>query len=211
MRDDAWMKCRVTGFFVALHVLAATAIGKEPALREGDILFTSSERGQGEAIIAATRSPYTHCGVVVEHHGTLMVLEAVQPVRVSTLSAFMANGRKEHFTAKRLRNPVSRDAYRKAREWASAQVGRDYDLRFGWDDTRLYCSELVWKIYQKAGIELCAPKRFRDYDLDQPSVRRIIEQRYGGMQRVPMDEKVVAPSDLASSPLLVDVPKTGTR
>jgi uncharacterized protein YycO len=211
MVDGRGMKRRIASWLIVLQMLAAVAGGEIPALREGDILFTSCERGQGEAIIAATRSPYTHCGVVFERDGKLMVLEAVQPVRVSTLAAFMANGRKEHFIAKRLKTPVKPEFYRKAREWATAQVGRDYDLRFGWDDAKLYCSELVWKIYQKAGVELCAPKRFRDYDLDQPSVRRIIEQRFGGMHRVPMDEKVVAPSDLADSPLLVDVPKAGAR
>jgi hypothetical protein len=176
-------------------------------LREGDIVFSSSKLGQGEAIIAATRSPYTHCGIVVENEGRLMVLEAVQPVRVTSLEDFMANGRRELFTAKRLTRAVPPQDYQNAKKWAAAQIGRDYDIRFGWDDGKLYCSELVWKIYQKAGIELCAPKRFRDYDLQQPAARRIIEQRYGGMHRVPMEEKVVAPSDLAASPLLAEVPR----
>jgi hypothetical protein len=176
-------------------------------LREGDIVFSSSKVGQGEAIIAATRSPYTHCGIVFESDGRLMVLEAVQPVRVTSVEDFMDNGRKEMFTAKRLTKAVPPKDYQIAKKWASAQIGRDYDIRFGWDDGKLYCSELVWKIYQKAGVELCAPKRFRDYDLERPAVRRIIEQRYGGMQRVPMEEKVVAPSDLAASPLLAEVPR----
>jgi Permuted papain-like amidase enzyme, YaeF/YiiX, C92 family len=206
MADDCRMKLRIFPLLAVFQLLIAIVSAGVPALREGDILFTSSERGQGEAIIAATGSPYTHCGVVFEREGKLMVLEAVQPVRVSTLAAFMANGRKEHFVAKRLKTPVKPEAYRKARAWATAQVGRDYDLRFGWDDAKLYCSELVWKIYQKAGVELCAPKRFRDYDLQRPAVRRIIDQRYGGMHRMPLDEKVVAPSDLAASPLLIDVP-----
>jgi hypothetical protein len=203
------MKLRIVSLLIAFGSLPAIAGAEVPALREGDILFTGCERGQGEAIIAATRSPYTHCGVVIVHEGKFMVLEAVQPVRISTLAAFIANGGKKHFVAKRLKMPVKPDAYRKAREWAAAQVGRDYDLRFGWDDERLYCSELVWKIYQKAGVELCAPKRFRDYDLGKPAVRKIIEERYGGMRRVPLDEKVVAPSDLAASELLVEVGKAG--
>lgn len=177
-----------------------------PGLKEGDIVFTSSARGQGEAIIAATGSPYTHCGVVFEKDGTLMVLEAVQPVRITPLREFIAHGEPGLCVAKRLRQPVAPADYRKAKDWAARQVGRDYDIRFGWDDQRLYCSELVWKIYQKAGVELCAPRRFRDYQLERPAVRRIIEERFGGMERVPMDEKVVAPSDLAASPLLVDVP-----
>lgn len=136
-----------------------------------------------------------------------MVLEAVHPVSVATLEAFMARSRKEAFTARRLMTAITPDAYQKARKWAEAQVGREYDVRFGWDDEKLYCSELVWKFYQQAGIELCPPRKFRDYDLQRPEVKKIIEQRYGGMDRLPMDEKVVAPSDLAASTLLVEVPR----
>ena len=29
-------------------------------------------------------------------------------------------------------------------------LGRDYDLRFEWSDDKIYCSELVWKIYKEA-------------------------------------------------------------
>jgi hypothetical protein len=195
--------CLTLAVFSPLH-------GKETipfALQDGDIVFSGSAFGQGAAIIAATGSPYTHCGVVFKQDGRWMVIEAVQPVSVATLEDFMARGRKEAFTARRLKTAIAPDAFQKAREWAAAQVGRDYDVRFGWDDKKLYCSELVWKIYQQAGIELCPPRRFRDYNLQRPEVRKMIEQRYGSMDRLPMDEKVVAPSDLAASKLLMEVPR----
>jgi hypothetical protein len=179
-------------------------------LQEGDIVFSGSVRGQGEAIIAATASPYTHCGIVFKKDGRLMVLEAVQPVGVTTLEDFMSHGRPESFTARRMKTTVVPAAYQKARAWAIAQIGRDYDARFRWDDRNLYCSEFVWKIYQHAGVELCPPRRFRDYDLQRPAVRKIIEQRYGGIERLPMDEKVVAPSDLAASSLLAEVPRSAS-
>lgn len=177
------------------------------ALQEGDIVFSGSSLGQGSAIIAATGSPYTHCGIVIQQNGRLMVLEAVQPVGVTTLEDFMAHGRPESFTARRLKAAVAPAAYRTARVWATAQIGRNYDVRFRWDDQLLYCSELVWKIYQRAGVELCQPRRFRDFHLQRPAVRRMIEQRYGSIDRLPLDEKVVAPSDLAASPLLEEAPR----
>lgn len=189
--------------------MAAAGEGERYLLREGDIVFSGSRRGQGEAIIAATQSRYTHCGIVFEKDGELMVLEAVQPVGVTTLKGFLSRDQESAFKAMRLKIAVKPELYQKARAWASAQVGRDYDALFRWSDHRLYCSELVWKVYQKAGVELCELRRFRDYDLERPAVRKIVEQRYGGMDRLPMDEKVVAPSDLASSPLLVEVPRRG--
>lgn len=174
--------------------------------QEGDIVFSSSERGQGEAIIAATGSPLTHCGIVFSKGGKLMVLEAVQPVGMVSLDDFISRSKSGTITARRLKTPLAPENYQKAKTWAEAQIGKNYDPRFLWDDGNLYCSELVWKIYQHAGVELCAPRRFRDYDLQKPAVKKIIDERFGGMAKVPLDEKVVAPSDLAASPLLVDVP-----
>lgn len=192
---------------------ATSVVGKTksttpiPDLKEGDILFTSSKQGQGEAIIAATGSIYTHCGVVFKKDGKLMVLEGVQPVGVVSVETFVSRSKPGTFVAKRPIKPVDPKKYAVARKWATAQIGKDYDERFLWGDDQIYCSELVWKLYDKAGVKLCAPKKFRDYDLQKPSVQKIINQRFGGMANVPMDEKVVAPSDLANSALLQDVPK----
>ena len=203
------------GLFIRISVCLGLAVcgglrakDRNPyLLQEGDIVFSGCAAGQGEAIIAATASPLTHCGIVFVQDGHLMVLEAVQPVGVTTLEAFIARGRAADFTARRLKTTLAAAAARKARDWAAAQIGRDYDARFRWDDQQLYCSELVWKIYQHGGVELCAPRRFRDYNLRHPAVRKIIDRRYGGIDRVPLDEKVVAPSDLAASPLLAEVPR----
>jgi hypothetical protein len=188
--------------FVSLSAAETNA----PDLREGDIVFSGSEQGQGEAIIAATGSPYTHCGIVFRKAGKLMVLEAVQPVGVVSLEEFRSRGKPGTFLARRLKTPLTPEKYRQARSWAEAQVGKNYDVRFLWDDGKLYCSELVWKIYHHAGVELCEPRRFRDYDLEKPSVRKIIKERFGSPDHIPLDEKVIAPSDLAGSTLLVDVP-----
>lgn len=200
-------------FAICLIALLSPALHakefRKYSLQEGDIVFSGSAAGQGSAIIAATGSSYTHCGLVFLHKGSLMVLEAVQPVRVSTLADFAARDSKQVFTAMRLKTAIGPDALRKAREWAAAQIGRNYDMRFAWDDQKLYCSELVWKTYQKAGVEICPLRAFRDYDLLKPEVRKVIEQRYGGMDKVPLDEKVVAPSDLAASTLLAEVPRRG--
>lgn len=206
MRFPRFIWMQVCAMFVILSAAGAKTVNPYQ-LREGDIVFSSSVRGQGEAIIAATGSRHTHCGIVVRHEGRLMVLEAVQPVGITTLEAFISRSRPGTFLAMRANTAPAPESYRKALDWAVKQIGRDYDPRFSWGDRNLYCSELVWKIYQKAGIRLCEPRRFRDYDLDQPAVRKIIQQRFGGMHRVPLDEKAVAPSDIAASGLLSEVPR----
>ena len=67
----------------------------------------------------------------------------------------------------------------------------------------------MWKIFAKAGVELCKPRADREYRLDHPKVRALIIERFGSIENLAMEEKVVAPSDLAASPLLEDVPLEG--
>ena len=189
---------------VVLAIASVPSFGAD--WREGDIVFSGSTAGQGGAIIAATGSPYTHCGIVFLNDGKPMVLEAVQPVGVVSLETFKSRCKPGTFMARRLKSAVTPASYQSARTWAAAQIGKNYDPRFRWDDGNLYCSELVWKIYQQAGVELCEPRRFRDYKLDDPKVKKIIAERYGDIGKMPMDEKVVAPSDLATSPLLAEIP-----
>jgi Permuted papain-like amidase enzyme, YaeF/YiiX, C92 family len=174
-------------------------------LREGDIVFNSSPQGAGEAIMAATGSKFTHCGLVFSDKGRLMVIEAVQPVRVVSLETFQTHSPAGTFTVRRLRKPLAEAAFAKAKEWGKSQIGKHYDTLYLWDDRNLYCSELVWKAYQHAGLELCQPKRFRDLNLEKPSVQKIITERFGGMEHLPLDEKIVAPSDLANSPQMEEV------
>jgi hypothetical protein len=201
---------------LVLAGLVAAAVGlkeKPPGpaayydLQEGDILFHGNSGEQCDAIREATGSPYTHCGVVFERDGSLMVLEAVQPVRVTTVEAFQQRSLPGSFHARRLKTPADPAALDQAKAWGHKQLGRNYDLRFEWDSHTLYCSELVWKAYQQAGIELCEPRRFHDYRLDSPKVQAIIARRYGSADNLPRDEPVVAPGDLAASPLLVEVPR----
>jgi len=211
--DRRQIRCHVPSvswkIFPFLWLALAGGVGagqaKPAALREGDIVFSGSDAGQGAAIMAATRSPYTHCGILWVRDGKWMVLEAVQPVGIVSLEVFKARAKPGTFKVSRLKNPLPPSDVQLARIWAEAQVGKDYDFKFLWDDANLYCSELVWKIYKRAGVELCVPRRFRDYHLEDPKVRLVIEERYGSLEKMPRNEEVVAPSDLAESKLLVDV------
>ncbi|MDA7880929.1 YiiX/YebB-like N1pC/P60 family cysteine hydrolase [Akkermansiaceae bacterium] len=177
-------------------------------LQTGDIVFQDTGGQQGDAVRAATGSDFTHCGVVFNSKGTLYVLEAIQPVSVISLKEWKK--RSTVFHARRLKNPEKLDqaAFTKALAWGEKQLGKPYDFHFKWGDNSLYCSELVWKIYKEStGISLCKPKSFESYFLEDAVVREVIRQRYGHLDKLPKKEPVVAPSDLAASPLLVEVPR----
>ncbi|BDS05101.1 peptidoglycan peptidase [Oceaniferula spumae] len=183
-------------------------------LQDGDIVFQETNSSQGKAIKAATNSRWTHVGMVFFRDGEPMVIEAVQPVRITALKSFISRS-PSSFYAMRLKDSnrhINAKTIAKARSYCNRQLGKNYDLQFRWSDDRIYCSELVWKVYKEAAdIELCKPRAFKTYNLKHPTVQRIAKQRYGSVGNLPLNELAVAPSDLAESDLLVEVPKRITK
>ncbi|MBK9615244.1 MAG: YiiX family permuted papain-like enzyme [Uliginosibacterium sp.] len=176
----------------------------EPVLQDGDLIFHTSRSAQSLAIQQATGSRYSHMGVVVWRNGKPFVFEAVKTVRLTPLTAWIARGEGGHFVAKRLRQPLDAASRAKLLRTAATFAGRPYDLTFEWSDARIYCSELVWKLYDRAlGIRIGALQRLREFKLDDPAVRRKLVERYGN--KIPLDEPVISPAAMADSDLLVDV------
>jgi len=80
-------------------------------------------------------------------------------------------------------------------------LGRPYDLTFDWSDDRMYCSELVYKIYDRAlGIKIGELQRVRNFDLTDAAVQAKMRERYG--DAVPLDAPVISPAAMGQSPLL---------
>ncbi len=189
-----------------------TASAPIEPLREGDIVFQSSMSGQSEAIQLATHSKYSHCGILYKREGKWLVFEAVQPVKLTPLDEWIANGDDGHFVVKRLIKADSLlipAALAAMKEEGEKMRGKDYDLLFEWSDDKIYCSELVWKIYQRAlNIELGNRQRLSDFDLSQPVVRKKLEERYGKGNKLHKDW-VISPAAIFDSPLLFTVQTGG--
>ncbi|MBO9698774.1 MAG: YiiX family permuted papain-like enzyme [Sporocytophaga sp.] len=180
---------------------------------EGDIIFQSMDSDQCKAVKLATHSKFSHVGIITLDKGKAFVLEAVEPVCITPLKEWIERGNNAFYTVMRLKE---RDKYLItekvyiAKKLGKEMVGKHYDIYFGWSDDQLYCSELVWKIYQRAfGLELCPLKKMKDFDLSSPEVKAIMEQRYG--KNPPLEEQVVSPSDLAESKLLYVVEKNNLK
>lgn len=184
----------------------AAKIEVSDSLREGDIIFQVNVEGQGKAIQLATKSKYTHVGVLMKQEAGWYVYEAVQPVCKTPLKAFIASGDSGHYVIMRLKmadSLLSMDKLARMKTYLIAQLGKDYDPYFNWSDSAMYCSELVWKCYRKAEISLSDLRKLKSYNLSHPLVREILSERYG--KKIPMEEKVVSPGDLYNSTLLIKV------
>jgi hypothetical protein len=83
-------------------------------------------------------------------------------------------------------------------------VGKNYDLTFEWNDDRIYCSELVYKIYKRgAGVSVGTLQKLRDFNLNSPIVRAKLNERYG--KNIPLNETVISPGSIFADSNLVEI------
>jgi len=192
-------KARIGAFLLLAYPLAFSA--PLPVVQEGDLIFQTSRSAQSLAIQRATSSPYSHMGVVFFRHGKPFVFEAVSTVRYTPLGSWIRRGKGGHYVLKRVKEPLSSEEKANLRAHAAVFEGKPYDLTFAWSDERIYCSELVWKLYQRAlGLEIGTRQRLRDFRLDDPAVRTKLKERHGA--HVPLDEPVISPAAMFQSPRL---------
>ena len=174
-------------FIMSMLLLAGCGNSIDVAdLQEGDVVFIESQSSQSPYIKVGTMSKWTHCGVVVNTPQGMKVLEASKTVRLTPFAKFIGPAKNENWTVKRpklkLTKPISYSKY----------LGMPYDLEFKFNNGKMYCSELVWLIYQDQGIELCKPRKVSSFICTRiPRVKKLMLKRH-----ISMDQTAVAPVDL---------------
>lgn len=174
-------------------------------IKNGDLIFQTSLSGQSKAIQLATGSKYSHCGIIYIENGQYFVFEAVQPVKTTPLDKWIAHGEDGHYVIKRLKNAdkvLTSETLEKMKVEGERFLGKNYDLTFEWSDDKIYCSELIWKIYKRAaGIEIGKLEKLRDFDLSNEIVKQKLIERYG--DNIPQDEIVISPVAIFDSEFLI--------
>ena len=61
-------------------------------VKEGDVIFQTSQSQQSPLIQIATRSKISHCGIIVMKNGKPYVLETLKTLVVTPLDKFIARG-----------------------------------------------------------------------------------------------------------------------
>jgi uncharacterized protein YycO len=176
-------------------------------LREGDLIFQTSLSRQSQAIQLATKSKYSHCGLIYNDGKDYFVFEAVQPVKRTSLDKWIARGKDGKYVIKRLKNVdqvLTPAILAKMKLIGHKFKGKNYDLTFEWSDDKIYCSELIWKIYHRAtGLEIGKLEKLSDFDLTNEAVKLKMKERYG--DKIPMNEIVISPVAIFDSELLKTV------
>lgn len=189
---------RLSLLFLLWPLIAACGDSHGARLRDGDIIFQTSRSAQSAAIQKATHSRFSHMGIIFFRDGEPYVLEASKTVRYTPLRTWVEQGEGGHYVVKRLRDAdliLTKAAVAKLLRTASRLHGKPYDLTFEWSDARIYCSELVWKIYERgSGVRIGRLQKLGEFDLSDPVVKTKMRQRYG--KNVPMDETVISPGEM---------------
>ncbi|SUJ28431.1 Uncharacterized distant relative of cell wall-associated hydrolases [Sphingobacterium spiritivorum] len=173
-------------------------------IKEADLIFQSSLSELSKAIQLATKSPYSHCGIIFKEGEEYVVLEAVQPVQKTPLSDWIARGENSQYVIRRLKKAdqiLTADILTNMKKEGEKLEGKDYDVRFEWSDDKIYCSELIYKIYERAaGIKLGKLQQLKDFDFTNPAVKAQLKERYG--HHIPLNETVISPAAVFESELL---------
>ena len=167
-------------------------------VKEGDVIFQTSQSQQSPLIQIATGSRISHCGIIVMKNGKPYVLETLKTLVVTPLDKFIARGEGGKYWLKRSQKENVKIEY-------GSYLGKPYDLAFKFDNGKFYCSELIYDIYKnQLGIELCEPKKVSDYLIlgtdKLPQIEKAMKKR-----GITKEQYAVAPVDIFESDYLEDV------
>lgn len=139
-------------------------------LAEGDLIFRKGIGTKTQAVLCVDSSGvYSHAGIVVLSDSVFKVVhitpgerkkgEDVDQIKLETLNEFWADDRAENGAVYRLKdNSCGKEAARHALRLLQKGILFDHDYLLS-DSTEMYCTELVWYVYQQAGRDITEGKR----------------------------------------------------
>jgi len=146
------------------------------ALHEGDLVFRTGHDAVSGAVLALDPTPqFSHVGILARRDGAWVVIHSLPPafpgdrdgVRVEPLRDYLSTGNARQAAVYRLAGG-SREQVRAAVMEAFSYDRKhtafdgDFDLK---DHRRLYCTELVWLAFRKAGVDLAPTPDWLDLPL----------------------------------------------
>ncbi|MBF1385537.1 YiiX/YebB-like N1pC/P60 family cysteine hydrolase [Prevotella aurantiaca] len=131
------------------------------SLHNGDLIFREGNSIESKVVMTLDSSSYSHVGLLCKSDGVWKVVHAVPGesddnvdiVKIEPVGAFLHPERCTK--AKVVRVSYDANVAEKAVQYALNKVGYPFDDDFNTaDTTKFYCTELVWKAYLYAGIDI---------------------------------------------------------
>ena len=194
------MRKTIVIFSLVLSAWAAAQTLDLNKLQEGDLIFIKSQSSQSKALQEATRSPWTHVGIVLKDAGgQWVVAEAGRKVEVTPIDNFLRKSQKKSFVVNRVKpgeHKVSKTEVKCLHQQIDKYLGRPYDKLFQIEGPHagdsIYCSELTYLVYDRClGIKVGKMETFGDQTLGEES-QKLIHERYAE-KTFNVSQRVVTP------------------
>ena len=118
------------------------------SLRKGDLIFREGRSAESAMVMALDRHNYSHVGLLFNTKNGWKVVHAVPGESDKCAKA------------KIVRVPCKAYIAQKAVQYALHKIGFPFDDNFDMaDTTKFYCTELVWRAYLSAGIDISKGRR----------------------------------------------------
>lgn len=171
------MRSTILALLLFCGSIKALAGADAPEFRSGDIIFQTSSSNQSYAIMWASKSLYSHVGLIEETGGKTYVIEAVSKVSSLPLEKWIARGRLGRYAVVR---QINLDSEKSKLVVAAAKkyLGRSYDLYFTSLNQEIYCSELVSLAYKSVGLNVGHMQKIKTLDVNNRLTRKLFESRW---------------------------------
>lgn len=173
-----------------------------PTVFEGDILLEKCKAPQAQLVQMLMGGKYNHVGIIFQRpkDGILVVIDCLDSVRITPLTDYVDRADSGHVCLMRLKEAnktLTEEKVRGLRQAAKAYRQKPFDPVLNWDDSGLYSSELVWKIYNNAmHLTLCPTRKIGDFKISEENKKQLNKQ-YG--KNVSDLDEGVSPDDIYRS------------
>ena len=143
-----------------------------PPVFDGDIIMQNFDSPQTNLIHTLMGGKYNHVGMIFTRpkDGVLVVVDLLDSVRTTPLTDFVdrsTNGQVCLLRVKNANMTLDADKTKGLRTATKSYKGIPFDPVLNWDDSHLYSSELVWKIYNSIRLKLCPTRTVADFDISK--------------------------------------------
>lgn len=141
----SWMACSI--------ICQSCSKNKVSSLQEGDLLFQDLNCGPlCDAIESVTEGvdgrDFSHCAIVVKHHDSLMVAEAIgDTVQINSIDNFCKRSGEANIVVGRLKSRYQ-SLIPEAENYIFKNIGQPYDDEYILNNGKLYCSELLYEAFK---------------------------------------------------------------
>jgi hypothetical protein len=183
--------------FLALFFLTQAVFAFDrgaDAFQEGDIIFMQSQSAQAPAVSEATDSEWSHMGILLNKDRSWYVAEAVGPLELTPLKKFIERSKNRSYRVMR-NHRYDPKTMKKSLYTAIYKYNKPYDIYFEFSDSRIYCSELVHKVFKDVtGLGVGEIQKVKDLKLNGPYVQKLIEVRLKPIgKELNLEEDIVTP------------------